>query len=324
MSTPPSGAEDGGNGQAPSAGLPAAEPPQRVSGMRLPQRWTLPGRPAELDGDADDAWRQSGFLLAEELALLTRGFGLQLRLAATGYQPAARTMTMAALASQWSRALSAESEALSLLRRGGYGTAVALVRQAVEFVAAQIALGSGELDEFRRWAHHAYERHEPTRADDVGLGHYFAGEAIAGDENLRLVYRAASDLARPNFGATALFVAGEAGHSRYPLIFGDQAFHLGWGQLLSGWLAMLGERQIHLSRCTRARSSPPTRSCAPTQQRGCGRPGRCGPRGTAAASRNGSTKRGAGASSCSTSADGPATQGAASSSNAARRSLVKP
>jgi hypothetical protein len=241
-----------GNGDAPDPGLPAVEAPQRVSGMRLPERWTQPGRPAELDPAAEDAWRQSGFLLGEVLALLDRGFELQLRLAATGYEPTARTMTMAALASQWSRALTAQSEALSLARRGGYGTAVALVRQAVELVAAQIALAEAEMNEFRRWAHRAYERHEPTRAEVVGLGHYFAGEAIANDEALRRIYRAASDLARPNFGATALFVAGEAGRSRYPLIFGDQAFHLGWGQLLTGWLALLGERQIHLALHARA------------------------------------------------------------------------
>ena len=249
MTGPP---ESSGNGDTPAPGLPSVEAPQRVSGMRLPEHWTQPGRPAELDPAAEDAWRQSGFLLGEQLALLERGFELQLRLATTGYQPAARTMTMAALASQWSRALTAQSEALSLTRRGGYGTAVALVRQAVELVAAQIALAEGEIDEFRRWAHHSYERHEPTRAEEVGLGHYFAGEAIAGDEALRLLYRAASDLARPNFGATALFVAGEAGRSRYPLIFGDQAFHLGWGQLLTGWLALLGERQIHFALHARA------------------------------------------------------------------------
>ncbi len=237
----------GENGGAPEPGLPAAEAPQRVSGMRLPDRWVEPGRPAELDPAAEDAWRQSTFLLADELALLGEGFGLQLRLAATGYEPAARTMSMAALASQWSRALTAESEALALLRRGGYGTAVALVRQAVELVAAQIALAGGELDDFRRWAHHAYARHEPSRAEEVGLGHYFAGEAIASDGELRVVYRAASDLARPNFGATALFVAGDAGPRRYPLVFGDQAFHLGWAQLIAGWLAVIGERQLHLA-----------------------------------------------------------------------------
>ncbi len=242
----------GDNGGAPEPELPAAEAPQRVSGMRLPERWVEPGRPAELDPAADDAWRQSTFLLSEELALLGRGFALQLRLAATGYQPAARTMSMAALASQWSRALTAQSEALALVRRGGYGTAVSLVRQAVELVAAQIALAGGELDDFRRWAHHAYARHQPSRAEEVGLGHYFAGEAIASDEALRLVYRAASDLARPNFGATALFVASEAGPRRYPLVFGDQAFHLGWAQLLAGWLAIVGERQLHLALHARA------------------------------------------------------------------------
>ena len=242
-----SAAGSGDNGETPEPGFAAAEAPQRVSGMRLPERWIEPGRPAQLDPAAADAWRQSGFLLGEESALLSRGFALQLQLAATGYEPAARTMSMAALASQWSRALTAQSEALALIRRGGYGTAVALMRQAVELVAAQIALSGGEFDEFRRWAHHAYARHEPSRAEEVGLGHYFAGEAIASDGALRVLYRAASDLARPNFGATALFAASEAGPRRYPLVFGDQAFHLGWAQLLTGWLALIGERQVHLA-----------------------------------------------------------------------------
>ena len=245
-------ASGGDNGGTPESGLPAAEAPQRVSGMRMPERWVEPGRPAELDPAAEDAWRQSSFLLAEDLSLLAEGFALQLRLAATGYEPSARTMSMAALASQWSRALTAESEALALVRRGGYGAAVALIRQAVELVAAQVALAGGELDDFRRWAHHAYGRHEPTRAEEVGLGHYFAGEAIASDEALRVVYRACSDLGRPNFGATALFVAGDAGPRRYPLVFGDQAFHLGWAQLLAGWLALIGERQLHLALHARA------------------------------------------------------------------------
>ncbi len=239
--------ESSGNGATPNQEPQAADAPQRVSGMRLPERWTQPGRPAVLDPAAEDAWRQSGFLLGQELALLINGFELQLKFAGSGYEPAARTMTMAAVASQWSRALTAESEALSLLRRGGYGTAVALVRQAVELVAAQITLAKGEIDEFHHWAQCAYQRHESTRTEEIGLGHYFAGEAIAGDEELRLIYRGASDLARPNFGVTALFVAGEAGQSRYPLIFGDQAFHLGWGQLLTGWLALIGERQIQLA-----------------------------------------------------------------------------
>ena len=226
--------------------LRIADPPQRVSGMRVPERWALPGKPANLPPDAGDAWRQTGFELADELRLLEAGLDLQVRLAATGYQPAARTMTMAAFASLWSRALSSLSDAALLARQGSYQGALPLVRQAVELVAAQVGLGT-ELDEFRRWAHEAYRRNESARAEEIGLGHYFAGESIAQDDVLRPIYRAASDFARPNFGPTALLVANEASHQRYPLVFADQAFHLGWAQLIFGWLLRIDVRQSHVA-----------------------------------------------------------------------------
>ena len=229
---------------ATNGGPPPSGAPQRVSGMRAPEGWTLPGKPSALSPAAEDAWRQTGFLLGEDLRLIEAGLDLQARLAACGYAPSARTMEMAALASLWSRALLCCSDAASLARRGAYQSAVALVRQAIEHVAAQIALPS-EYGAFLGWAHAAYARHEQARAEAVGLGHYFAGEAIAADEHLRAVYRAASDLGRPNFGPAALFAAEGAGPRRYPLVFADEAFHLGWAELLLGWLLRVGAVQLH-------------------------------------------------------------------------------
>lgn len=237
---------DGDDGLLVEPDLPILDPPQRVSGMRVPDGWTLPGKPEGLSADAEDAWRQSGFVLADDLRLIAANLDLQTRIAASGRTPAARTMTMAAIASLWSRALTTTSDAAGLVRRGAYQSAVPLVRQAVELVAGQQGLGA-DLDEFKRWAHGAYGRHAEAKAEDVGLGHYFSGESIAADEHLRLIYRAASDLSRPNFGPTALFVAEGATHERYPLIFGDQAFHFGWGQLLLGWLLRIGVGQLHLA-----------------------------------------------------------------------------
>jgi hypothetical protein len=224
--------------------LPIAEPPQRVSGMRLPESWRLPGKPAELSAAAEDAWRQTGFQLTEDLRQLQAGIDLQLALAKTGYTPGARTMIMAGFAGLWSRAFLSTSDAGGLIRRAGYQGALALIRQAIEFVAAQANLGH-ELDAWRRWTHEAYGRHAETRSIEVGTGHYFGGEAIAGDPHLRVIYRAASDFARPNFGPTALLVANEANHERYPLIFADEAFHLGWAQLELGWLLRVGLVQLH-------------------------------------------------------------------------------
>lgn len=228
---------------------PIAEPPQRVSGMRVPEAWTLTGKPADLPPDADDAWRQTGFVLGEDLRLFAANLDLQARLAATGYQVSARTMRMASLASLWSRALLTASDAAQLTRMGSYQSALGLVRQFTELVAAQrgLAADPAAWESFKAWAHRGYATHAPSRADEVGLGHYFAGEEIATDAALRVIYRAASDLARPNFGATALFAAAEATHQRYPLIFGDRAFHLGWAELIYGWLLHLGGAQLHLA-----------------------------------------------------------------------------
>ena len=220
--------------------------PQRVSGMRVPGSWTLPGKPAALSDAAEDAWRQTGFVLGDDLRLLEAGLDVQARFAASGYTPAARTMTMAALASLWSRAFLCASDAAGLVRRGAYQSAVPLVRQAIEHVAAQSAL-PGEIESFLEWAHHAYGRHDQARAEEVGLGHYFSGEAIASDDHLRAIYRAASDLGRPNFGPTALFTANEASERRYPLIFADEAFHLGWAELVLGWLLRVATRQMHIA-----------------------------------------------------------------------------
>jgi hypothetical protein len=226
--------------------LPILDPPQRVSGMRVPEGWMLAGKPPDLSATAEDAWRQTGFQLADDLRLIEAGLDLQARVVAAGYTPAARTMRMAAFASLWSRAFLCASDATGLIRRGSYQSALPLIRQAVEHVAAQAQL-SNELDQFRAWAHRAYARHADSRSEEVGLGHYFAGEAIAEDEHLRLIYRAASDFGRPNFGPTALFVANEASHARYPLNFADEAFHVGWAQLLLGWVLRLGTRQLHFA-----------------------------------------------------------------------------
>ena len=101
---------DGTNGHDPAKpGLPIAPSPQRISGMRVPDGWTLPGKPADLDGIAEDAWRQTGFTCGDELRLVAANLDLQARLAETGYTASARSMTMAGYAGLWSRAFSATS-----------------------------------------------------------------------------------------------------------------------------------------------------------------------------------------------------------------------
>ena len=65
-----------GHERGSGANLPIAPSPQRVSGMKVPAGWTLPGKPADLDDVAEDAWRQTGFTCGEEMRLVAQNLDL--------------------------------------------------------------------------------------------------------------------------------------------------------------------------------------------------------------------------------------------------------
>jgi hypothetical protein len=61
---------------------------------------------------------------------------------------------------------------------------------------------------------------------------------------LTAIYRPASDLGRPNFGATLLQVAPESNNQRLAIGFADSSFHLAWAEIVIGWLLALASRQL--------------------------------------------------------------------------------
>ncbi|HIE83503.1 MAG TPA: hypothetical protein EYQ00_06465 [Dehalococcoidia bacterium] len=215
--------------------LPIAHSPQRVSGMKVPDELPLPTE-SNLEIDTSkDAWRQTGFLMKKEWNLIQASLNLSTALVKTGYTPSARSMIMAGYASVWSRSLLTLSDAAGLVRGGSYQTVMPLIRQSIELAAAHRGL-TDEIDEWKRWTHEAFAGHAETKSTEIGIGGYFAGSVIAEDPVMKIIYRASSDFARPNFGPTSLFVANEASHEKHPLHFADRSFHLGWTQLLFGWI----------------------------------------------------------------------------------------
>jgi hypothetical protein len=130
---------------------------------------------------------------------------------------------------------------------GSYPSCAPLVRAACEYIAAQQQLQAAEMEQYLEWLAANLRPNEEHKAVELGLGHYFAGETLAADERLRRVYRPTSDLGRPNFGATALLVGPESNHARLALTFADPSFHLGWAELMLGWLLVLCERQLALA-----------------------------------------------------------------------------
>jgi hypothetical protein len=227
------------------SGPPLPTPGQRVSGIEIPDTYQLPGKPDEkAPASAQDAYRQSQFVLGKDLRLLAEGMNLQLGVLRDASHSRYRTHIYAAVLGMWSRAYSATSDACLLTTRGAYASVPNVVRSACELVAAQHQVVHEERGEFIGWMLSHLKPDEEHKAFDVGLGHYFAGTTLASDDLLRPVYRAASDLGRPNFGATLLIVGPESNNQRLAYTFADAAFHVGWGQIELGWLLRLCERQL--------------------------------------------------------------------------------
>lgn len=78
----------------------------------------------------------------------------------------------------------------------------------------------------------------------LGLGRYRAGKALADDDRLGSLYRIVSDLCMTHFGVTLLQVGAESDLEKLSLEFGASAFHLGWAELVLGWLLVLADRQL--------------------------------------------------------------------------------
>ena len=222
------------------------EPPTpliRVSSIPFPDAYQLPAKPSS-PGPSQDAYRQTTFVLGNDLSLFEEGMNLQLKIVQDAAHSRFRKHPYAALMGLWSRTFSALGDACTLAITGSYGSCAPLVRSACEFIAAQHGLYSAEMELFIEWLGSNFMPSEKYKAFEFGLGRYFSGETLADDELLRRVYRPASELGRPSFGATTLLIGPESNNRRLALSFADTSFHIGWAELTLGWLLALCERQL--------------------------------------------------------------------------------
>jgi hypothetical protein len=225
-----------------------AEP--RIGRVRGPESYSLPARPPESAGAAAlDAYRQTRFLLGNDLDLFADLAELQLALlrdANPAQSSRYRTPELAAMTALWSRSYQYLTDALLLATRGSYASAVPLVRAAAESIAAEEGLRAGEMPLFQQWLGATLRPDEKFKALEFELGRYFAGEVLAADDVLRSVYRPAAELSRPAFGASLLQVGPESNNNRLAIAFADTSFHLGWAEVMLGWLLALADKQVEV------------------------------------------------------------------------------
>jgi hypothetical protein len=215
--------------------------PPRIARFTFPERYSLPARPAAAAPTVQDAYRQTHFLLSPDLSLFERALNLQLAVATASAKR--RTPEAAALLGLWSRTFSYFSDACVLLSGASYPSCPPILRAACDCIAAQRSLLADGFGEYEEWLAEALGKDREHAAHYIDLGRYRGGSALAQDERLGSAYRFLTDLTMPHFGSTVLQTGPESGGGKLAMAFADSAFHLGWAELIAGWLLALADAQ---------------------------------------------------------------------------------
>lgn len=117
----------------------------------------------------------------------------------------------------------------------------------MEWLGAEQAVVGDEQIEFEDWLRDAWSNNVEHHATEIGMGQYMAGQQIAMAPETADAYRAVSELSRPHFGASALLTADGSHDKRFLVNWADEAFHLGWAQLLLGWQIVIQDRQCRFA-----------------------------------------------------------------------------
>ena len=208
----------------------------------FPARYSLPPRPTSATAAVLDAHRQTNFLLPDDLVLFQRVMNVQLQVVAANAR--ARSPQAAGLFTMWSRAFSYLADACAVTVRASYSSTAPLLHAALDCIAVQRALIADGFAEYEEWFAGAVTRTKERTATAFDIGRFRAPSALAADERLEMLYRLLSDLASPNFGPSTLVIAPDTNQPKIAAGFADNAFHLGWAELLTGWLNELAAAQL--------------------------------------------------------------------------------
>ena len=226
----------------------SSEPRQRISPISFPSE--TPELPRGGDDEPQhrrDALRETGFALALDLKWLQDAFRLQRKVVEQSYGSSFRNRRYASALMFWSRVYSAGVEARALTARAAYSSTLALLRASMEWLGAEQAVVGEEQIEFEDWLRDAWSNNMEHHATEIGMGQYMAGQAIAMAPETADAYRAVSELSRSHFGASALLTADGSHDKRFLVNWADEAFHLGWAQLLFGWQITIQDRQCRFA-----------------------------------------------------------------------------
>ncbi|MYJ93762.1 MAG: hypothetical protein F4038_12050 [Chloroflexi bacterium] len=223
-------------------------PRQRISPITFPSETPALIKPRDDEPQIRrDAFRETSFALPLDLRWLSDAFTLQRKIVEQSYGSSFRNRRYASALLFWSRIYSGGIEARALTARASYSAVLPLLRGTMEWLGAEQAVVGDEQIEFEDWLREAWSNNAEHHATEIGMGQYMAGQTIAMAPETADAYRAVSELSRSHFGASALLTADGSHDKRFLVNWADEAFHLGWAQLLFGCQIVIQDRQSRIA-----------------------------------------------------------------------------
>jgi len=227
---------------------PPDPPRQRISPITFPAETPALRKPGDDEPQTRrDAFRETTFALSLDLRWLNDAFTLQRKIVEQSYGSSFRNRRYASALLFWSRIYSGGLEARALTARAAYSATLPLLRGTMEWLGAEQAVVGDEQVEFEDWLRDSWSNNAEHHATEIGMGQYMAGQTIAMAPETADAYRAVSELSRSHFGASALLTADGSHDKRFLVNWADEAFHLGWAQLLFGWQMVIQDRQCRFA-----------------------------------------------------------------------------
>jgi hypothetical protein len=213
----------------------------RVSPPKVfPQATRSSKPPLDAAGSAD-AFRQTTFVLGDEVETVLDGLRIEASIAEASSGAKYRKQVTAAALGLWSRSWLTRLEALHAIEWGNYAAGVALVRSAADYQAAMLYLLRTDAAEWEEWLEAGGVQLAPdAHATEYRLHAFRAAEVLAAHEVLGPIYRTATDLSLTHFGSTLLIAGTESDPARIAVTFGDRDFHVALAEIHLGWLLELG------------------------------------------------------------------------------------
>lgn len=191
-----------------------------------------------------DAHRQTGFVLQGDVDLVLDGLNGEGAVAQLAAGAKFRNQKVASSMGLWSRSWLCRLQALHAIQWGNYAAATPLIRSAADYQAGMLYLLRTEAAEWDGWLADGGIAIAPEQhAMQFRLHAFRAAEILAAHEVLGPLYREATDVSLPHFGATMLVAGNESAADHVSMTFGDRDFHMGLAELQLGWLLALGVAQ---------------------------------------------------------------------------------